>query len=288
MALQLDPGSVAPSRRSILRFTVRALLIAIVVFGAVLGLRLQVTRRQDAAVRTIRALGGKVYYAYQTTRDSTGRTVYNPSAPTPYPDWCRVVGEQLFPPRVTCVGLRDTQADDSDLRLLADLPHVTSLDLTNTRITDRGLVHLSHLPLQSLSLTSTRVTDHGMILLRHLPLEALALWKTDIGDEGVHHLRGLTTLKNMVLDETRITDAAMEDVAQWVNMEEWLGLCHTRVTDDGARRLTTLKKLRNLNFIGTSVTEDCKRWLRAELPKADISVGDPPPTFLRPTRRRAN
>jgi hypothetical protein len=34
----------------------------------------------------------------------------------------------------------------------------------------------------------------------------------------------MMTLRSLVLDETQVTDAALEDIGQLTNLEEWLGL----------------------------------------------------------------
>lgn len=256
MACQVPPTGMHLPRRRRFRFSVRALLIATALLGAMLGLRIRTAQRQEAAVRAIRALGGTVFYDYQMKRrqdPSAGRAIVDPNASPAYPAWFRRIADRLFPPRVEYVSLRDTGATDAHLCLLDDLPHVTVLDLKSTRITDRGMVHLSR-----------------------LPLEVLSLWKTGIGDEGIRQLRDRTALRNVVLDETKVTDAALADVAGWTDLEEWLGLCYTRVTDEGVGRLSGLKKLRTLNLIGTSVTAERARELRAALSQTDISIGGPP------------
>ena len=48
--------------------------------------------------------------------------------------------------------------------------------------------------------------------LRHL--EELELQLTGIGDDGVRHLAGLTDLRRLSLHGTKVTDAAMADVAK--------------------------------------------------------------------------
>jgi hypothetical protein len=90
------------------------------------------------------------------------------------------------------------------------------------------------------------------------------------------HLRGMTALRNLVLDETRITDAALDDAAsddvgQLTNLEEWLGLTHTQVTDTGLPSLARLRKLKILNLIRTKISREAQDELRITLPETDIS-----------------
>jgi len=72
------------------------------------------------------------------------------------------------------------------------LSALTALDLSGTRITDAGLVHLKGLPrLSSLTLTATQVTDAGL-----------------------EHLKGMTGLKTLYLNGTDVTDASVQQFKQ--------------------------------------------------------------------------
>ena len=110
------------------------------------------------------------------------------------------------------MSLRDTEATDEQLSLLDDLPHVTVLDLKRTRITDRGMVHLSRLPLQ-----------------------ALSLWKTVLATKVSINCAADGSQERRARRDEGDLDAALDDVAGWTDLEEWLGLCYTRVTDEGSR-----------------------------------------------------
>jgi hypothetical protein len=255
-----------------MRYGLRTLLLLVAVLCVWLGLRVNAARRQHAAERTIERLGGRISYRYQVQHDSTGRTVINPTVPLPYPPWCRGLLEGVFPLAVDSVSLRDTEATDRDLECLHSLSQLRHLDLSNTKVTDDGLVIATRLPkLRSLVLIGTSIGDRGVEHLKGLPLEQLVLWKTHVTDAGVHHLGGMTTLRLLVLDETQITDAALEDVGQLVNLEDWLGLTQTGVTDAGLPHLVGLKKAKQINLIGTSVSNEGVRRLREALPRTMVS-----------------
>jgi len=255
-----------------MRYRLRTLLIVMAALGVWLGLRVNVSRRQRAAVAAIQRLGGTVYFEHQMKHDSRGRLVAIPNAPLPHPGWLRPVAERVFPSGVASVRLRDTPATDRDLELLKSLPRVRYLDLANTNISDEGLVVVGRLRrLQSLTVLGPSIGDRGVEHLRGLRLEQLSLWKTKVTDAGVRHLRGMTSLRSLILDETCITDAALEDVGQLVNLDEWLGLTHNDLSDAGLPNLKNLKKLRNLNLIGTKVSSDGLSRLRATLPETNVS-----------------
>ena len=77
----------------------------------------------------------------------------------------------------------------------ADKP-VVLVGLTNTAVTDAGLVNLKGLThLQMLALGNTQVTDAGLEHLEGLTtLTILKLWGTSVTDAGLLHLRSLTQL----------------------------------------------------------------------------------------------
>jgi hypothetical protein len=81
----------------------------------------------------------------------------------------------------------------------------------------------------------------------------------------------MTTLRMLVLDETQITDAAMEDVGELVNLDEWLGLTDNQLTDAAVPHLSRLTKLRSLNLLRTSVSPEGLRQLRLALPGTQVS-----------------
>jgi hypothetical protein len=71
-----------------------------------------------------------------------------------------------------------------------------------------------------------------------------------------------------------ITDAGIEVVASFVNLEE-AGLVNTRVTDSGVQQLAALRKLRRLFLGSTSMSDAALERLRAALPSADIHRSRP-------------
>jgi Leucine-rich repeat (LRR) protein len=255
-----------------MRYRLRTLLIVVAVICVWLALRLNAVRRQQAAVAAIQRLGGTVYYAHQITEDRLGRLVAEPDKPPPFPTWLRPMAEPLFPPAVASVSLRDTPTTNRDLEILRFLPHVQRLDLANTAVTDDGLAIVGRLrELESLSVRGPAISDRGVEHLKNLRLTHLSLWKTSVTDVGVRHLRRMTTLRWLLLDETQITDAALEDVGELTNLDDWLGLTDNQLTDAGLPHLRKLTKLRSLNLLRTKASPEGLRQLRVALPATDIS-----------------
>jgi len=95
------------------------------------------------------------------------------------------------------VFLRRTQAADADLRLLAALPNVINIDLSNTKITNDGLKHLIGMKkLRVLRLRNTLVTIEGLLHLKNLPqLSTLDMTGTKLKESDLARLKGMKSLR---------------------------------------------------------------------------------------------
>lgn len=93
---------------------------------------------------------------------------------------------------------------------------------------------------------TAQITDAGLVHLKGLTLlETLRLENRQIGDAGLAHLRGLTSLKTLYLGGTQVTDAGLAHVK---NLTELESLCvhKTEITDVG---LEHLKDLTGLGYL---------------------------------------
>jgi hypothetical protein len=80
-------------------------------------------------------------------------------------------------------------------------------------------------------------------------------------------LKSLTTLD---LFDTRVTDAGLAHLAEWMPHLEWLELSDTQVTDAGLRSIVGLKHLRRLDVRKTKVTAAGAEELHRALPGVEI------------------
>jgi hypothetical protein len=199
-------------------------------------------KEQERAIEMILKRGGKLSYDYQRP-DATRPNVFEPEA--------KPKDASAFH-RVVAVTLRATKVTDDDLKLLALLPNLENLDLSETQTSSAGLAHLKGLK----------------------NLRVLCLWKTPVDDDGLEHLKDLTKMWLLILDETRITDAGLIHLKKMTELENWLGLAGTGVTDEGLVHLEGLVKLKSLNLRNTRVTEGGFKVLRTALAKTDISFGN--------------
>lgn len=112
---------------------------------------------------------------------------------------------------VTCINNKNFS--DNDAKLLDNISsQLVWLKLSNTKITDAGLVNAAKLPnLVKLHLTNTAVTDKGIDNLVNLKyLEYLNLVGTSITDASLAKFAKIKSLKKLYLWQTKVTKPAAE------------------------------------------------------------------------------
>lgn len=147
--------------------------------------------------------------------------------------------------------------DDDDLAILHELPHLKSLYLTDTQVTDAGLDHVAACrDLEHLYLGNTAITDAGLAKIKRLTkLRNLWIHGTAVTDAGVWYLQDMTQMGYLDLGDTRITDRAL-DYLDSMSELYYLSLWSTEVTGDAMRRLA--KKLPRLRAYNGWVTVESK------------------------------
>ncbi len=104
-------------------------------------------------------------------------------------------------------GMKDN-IDDSELKLLSDAICIREIDFGWSPLSDEGMTHLArNKMLRVLNLSGTKVTDKGIASLTHLDqLVGLSLSYMDITDASLAHLAQLKSLKHIDLYETPVSD----------------------------------------------------------------------------------
>lgn len=247
-----NPANLAQTKikvRHWFQFSVRTLVVAMIVVGIWLGIVTNRARRQREAVSAISQVGGTVCYDYQ--KAGKRPNAFDPRKLPPGPEWLRrLIGPEIFQD-VVMVDLKGKPINDQLFNELRKLPKLENLNLNDTTITDSEMAHLAHL--------------HN--------LQYVALWNTNVGDAGLAHLAGLHKMYALILDGTKVTDEGLKHLEGLTNLEEWLGICDTEVSDAGLQHFKRMTKLHNLNVRRTKVTEDGVKELRRALPKVEVSIG---------------
>jgi Leucine Rich repeat len=261
MSIQSRPIS-RPWRRY-LRFSVRGLIVVVLLVGCWLGWIVRIAHIQQAAVAAIRKASGSVSYDWEF-RDGKIIRGGKPRAPRWLVD---LAGIDYFG-HVTKVsyflkGLDVAPANtstvsqvDAAMARLNGFSELSQLELRLTDVTDAGLAHLKGLTkLSYLDLSFTRVTDAGLVHLKRLTnLAEVCLDHTRVTDSGLSHLNGLANVSKLGLNGTRITDAGLVHLKDLTNISA-LDLSGTLVTDAGLLHLKRLTNLSKLDLERTQVTD---------------------------------
>lgn len=112
----------------------------------------------------------------------------------------------------SAVSMRGKLDDAAFEKLTAILPHLISLDLSATLITDKSVSLLqSATKLRMVRLAETEVTDAAINSLLKLPaLESVNFYGTKITDSGLSKLAAMPSLKRLYLWQTAVTPAAVK------------------------------------------------------------------------------
>jgi Leucine-rich repeat (LRR) protein len=233
---------VAHSWQRFLRFSVRGLIVLVLVTGVSLGWLVRIARNQRDAVAAIEKARGMVFYNWAW---SNGKSVAGTQPWTPR--WLvDLIGVDFFG-HVTAAGLSRTETD-ATLVQVSRLSQLEELFLNQSSVTDAGLQHLDGLTdLTRLYVGDTQVSDAGLAHLKRLTkLSELRLHRTQVTDSGLMHLKGLTKLTKLYLAQTQVSDAGLAHLKGLTKLSE-LRLHRTQVTDAGVNKLQ--RALPNLKII---------------------------------------
>ena len=244
-----------PTRRpvwSYVRFSVRGLIVVVLLIAVTLGRIVHPAHVQRDAVAAIARAGGTVDYDWQI--GSNGRRLPNPK---PWaPKWL-----------VDQVGIDH-------------FGHVARINLLK-RGFDRDLISIGHLSqVWNLSLDFSPVTDDGLAHLEGLvELERLYLPFTEVGDAGLVHLKGLTDLRQLSLQGDSITDEGLDAIWKELTNLEVLDLDRTRVNGKGLAQLKGLKRLVRLSLRGAPVDDAALKHLQGMTGLRELFLDDTRVTY---------
>ena len=142
-------------------------------------------------------------------------------------DWVAGLGGEVqrdVAGNVVAVILRGTWVDDVEMIDIARLPKLQRLDLSHTRITDEGMLHLK---------PASQIEDLNLYY---------AEWVTD---QGMTAIKNWKKLKRLNVRGTRIANGTLEIVSHMPLLEA-LDISNTQITDNGMDMLITLTNLKEL------------------------------------------
>jgi Leucine-rich repeat (LRR) protein len=263
--------------RRIFRFSLRTLLLFMVVVCVFFGTVMQRAQKQKHAVERVHDLGGYVTYDFQRTLMDKNRRVVDqnrknlmmvitranlpavPQNPT-VPSWLRkLFGDDVFKRVVTVRFDIDSghaqQFSASDLDVLRDLPNLDTLVIRGAAIIDESSAPLTALKnLEELGLQGTDVSSIGFITSM-TKLRTLSLAETCITDDGLIGISKLHGLEELDLSGTIVGDEGLQEISTLVNLRS-LSISDTAVTDTGLAHLVNMNALRQLDCRATRTSDE--------------------------------
>jgi Leucine-rich repeat (LRR) protein len=174
------------------------------------------------------------------------------------PDWVEGIGGRVDRDAagdVTGLHLRGTWVTDTELLDVARLPKLELLDLSHTRITDEGLLHLK---------PAKQIRDLNLY------------YAEQITDQGMAAIRDWKNLKHLNVRGTRVFDGTLAIVSGLTQLEA-LDIAYTQITDNGLDGLVPLTRLKELSIGRSKLNKNALEVLRL-LPTLEyLDLGGPHP-----------
>ena len=178
------------------------------------------------------------------------------------------------------VNLRETEATDDTLKVVAGLKNVKSLLLNDLNITDAGLEALKTVewPIANLDLRGCAVTNAGLDHVKGLStLKALRLSGSNsacsVDDTGMASVAEFKNLKVLSLDKLWISDEGIEQLAGLERLEE-LYLAGTTIGDDAIGMIARLPNIRKLRLSGNQISNDGLALLTAATNLVELDLSE--------------
>jgi len=154
---------------------------------------------------------------------------------------------------IVAVRLRGTWVSDTELLDLARLPKLERLDLSHTRITDEGLLHLK---------PAWQIKDLNLY------------YAEQVTDQGITAIREWKNLKRLNLRGTRIYDGSLAIVGGLTQLEA-LDIAYTQFTDNGLDALVPLTQLKELAIGRSKLGKNALEVLRLLPTLESLDLGGP-------------
>jgi hypothetical protein len=164
--------------------------------------------------------------------------------------------------RIQC----DQSLGDAELTSLAGMTRLREVSLPNAAVSDKALDVLVSLSLEVLILGDTTITDDGLAKLGRLhSLRDLNINQCRVTDRGLAHLAELPRLELLRLGKSDITDDGFASAGR-IGTLRFLILQNAHITGRGFKHLHGLKNLESLYLQGNPLTGEGVADLRRALP----------------------
>ncbi|MBK7930430.1 MAG: hypothetical protein IPJ98_24015 [Bryobacterales bacterium] len=158
---------------------------------------------------------------------------------------------------IRALSFRRGWVSDADLDRIAQLDKLERLDLSETRVTDLGLLKLKDLKnVRELNLFYAElVTDEGLAAMRNwAKIERINARGTKVTDNTLALLAGKTTITALDIGFAEVTDSGLQHLATLPNLRS-LAVGGNKLTEVGLQVLRTLPQLESLDLSGKQRTD---------------------------------
>lgn len=253
----MEPSIPKKRWRPRLRFSLRAMLIAMTVVCLFLGYQVQRARVQRNAVAGLSINTMDIMYDWECAARARSLVTSGRYGVPPGPDWLRnLIGGEYFQEVQEVRFQVDQDTDPAVFGHLANLPQLQELAIygpyeapLQLEGLDRGfLANLRHL--ESLALNQLKINDTCMQQIgERTSLRSLYLDGSVMTAEGIRHLVGLSQLETLDLSETQTDDEALIAIGQMHGLKD-LRLDLTDISDAGIAHLQPLTELEQFSATG--------------------------------------
>ena len=148
---------------------------------------------------------------------------------------------------------------DEAIPLVAELPYLTHLELTNTNLTDEHMKTVRGLRrLKSLVLSGTGIGDEGLKQVASLKIDTLYVDGTEITPAAMDIVGGMTDMKILDISSADVL-SNLEPLKKLTSLE-WLVLENTEIDSSAVDIIKELASLKRLTIKGSTISpEDLER-----------------------------
>lgn len=173
---------------------------------------------------------------------------------------------------------------DDDMKYIVFFPEAGAVHLSDEGLTDEIFFYFQNLKkITALGLYNTSVTGEGFrFLLDKKELIIFDFGGSPVTDKGLAYLSQINYSDNLVilnLKNSRVTDEGMKFIKLMKVGKCRINLRNTLVTDDGIKLLAGFKDIVEVDLLYTKVTDSGGKWLKNQLPRANITWGEIPPQW---------
>ncbi len=152
-------------------------------------------------------------------------------------------------PQLESICLADGRIQDKDLTTLAKLPRLRFLRVDSDHITDEGVAALGRCTsLKDIAIEGNQLTGKSLAVVADLPNLKLLHWYSELTTDGdLECLRNMLNLEELHLRGNMIHDAGLEAVCTCTNLER-LTFMYGEFSGPAMRSLEQLQKLKYLKL----------------------------------------